>query len=123
MEDSILQLEKTKKMEDFLKENKISKYLRENMSIDYPSILQANAIPIIKSEDNVIIQYTPPAGVKLTCLLPLLSRGIKAKAKASGGKSIEILIVTCASKARCNEMLATIKPILENEKGETLLDI
>jgi hypothetical protein len=83
MEESILQLEKSKRMKDFLKDQKISKYLRMNMNIDFPSVLQYNAIPILNTENSVIIQYTPPAGVKLTVLLPLLNRTIKAKAKSN----------------------------------------
>lgn len=80
MEENILQLEKSQKMDEFLKENHIHKYLRSNVQIDFPSVLQANAIPIVRDENNVIIQYTPPAGIKLTFLLPLLTRAIKAKA-------------------------------------------
>lgn len=95
MEESILQLEKSKRMNEFLKDQKISKFLRKNMNIDFPSVLQYNAIPILKTENNVIIQYTPPAGVTLTVLLPLLNRTIKAKAKSNqepGSKSISKLI-------------------------------
>lgn len=80
MEEQIIQFEKSKRMDDFLKEHKISKYIRQNVGIDFPSVLQFNAIPIIKNEKNVIIHYSPPAGVKLTYLLPMLTRAIKIKA-------------------------------------------
>ena len=33
------------------------------------------------------------------------------------------MIISCASKTRCNEILATIKPLLENENSEMPLDI
>lgn len=81
MEETVLQLEKSQAMTTFMKTNKVSKYLRESIQIDYPSVLQANGIPIIRDEDNVIIQYTSPAGIKLTYLLPLLTREIKLKSK------------------------------------------
>ena len=77
MEEQILQLEKSKRMDKFMKECKISKYLRDSVNIDFPSVLQSNVIPLIKDEDNLIIHYTPPAGVKLTYMLPLLTRAIK----------------------------------------------
>ena len=51
-------------------------------------MLQANGIPIVRDESNVIIQYTPPAGIKLTYMLPLLTRAIKIKAK---GKTLLII--------------------------------
>ncbi len=70
-------------MKDFLKEHKVSKYIRNNVNIDYPTVLQKNVIPVImdKKSGPVIIQYTPPSGIKLTYLFPLLSRAIKDKTK------------------------------------------
>lgn len=84
MEDQPIQLEKSKDMSAFMKENKIIKFLRKNVNIDYASVLQANGIPIIRDESNVIVHYTSPAGIKLTYMLPLLTRAIKIKSK---GKS------------------------------------
>lgn len=98
MEETVLQLEKSTKMSEFLKEHKISKHLRSNINIEFPSVLQANAIPILKEEDSVVLQYTPPAGVKLTYLLPLLTRAIKAKAAGKYtnlSKDIQLLGTTC----------------------------
>ena len=66
MEEQAIQFEKSKQMDDFLKDWKISKYIRKNVSADFPSVLQFNGIPIIKEEKNVIIHYSPPAGIKLT---------------------------------------------------------
>lgn len=81
MEGPIIQLDKSKIMDSFLKEQKVSKYLRKNITIDYPSVLQVNAIPIVKKENNIVIHYTPPAGVKLTYMLPMLTRMIKIKSQ------------------------------------------
>lgn len=81
MEGPIIQLDKSKPMNEFLKEQKISKYLRKNIRIDFPSVLQLNAMPIIKNESNIVIHYTPPAGIKLTYMLPILTRAIKTKSK------------------------------------------
>ena len=83
MEGPIIQLDKSRVMNEFLKEQKISKYLRSNIKIDYPSVLQLNAIPIYKDENNIVIHYTPPAGIKLSYMLPMLSRTVKIKAKGT----------------------------------------
>jgi hypothetical protein len=83
MEGPTIQLDKSKIMNDFLKEQKMSKYLRKNIKIDFPSVLQLNAIPIVKSENNIVIHYTPPSGVKLTYMLPMLTRAVKIKAKGN----------------------------------------
>ena len=83
MEGPIIQLDKSRVMKEFLKEQKISKYLRSNIKIDYPSVLQLNAIPIYKDEKNIVIHYTPPAGIKLSYMLPMLSRTVKIKAKGT----------------------------------------
>ena len=81
MDTPTIQLDKSKVMADFLKEQKVSKYLRKNIHIDFPSVLQLNAMPIVKAENNIVIHYTPPAGVKLTYMLPMLTRAVKVKAK------------------------------------------
>ncbi|CAI2360978.1 unnamed protein product [Moneuplotes crassus] len=119
-----IELEKSEPMKDFLKAHKISKYIRKNVSIDYPTILQKNVIPVITtpSTSSVIIQYTPPAGIKLTYLFPLLTRAIKDKAHEEAGEK-KIMIIACASKTRCNDILSTMRPLLEDEDGETPLDI
>ena len=92
MEENILQLEKSQAMDAFLKEHKISKYIRKNITIDYPSVLQANVIPVIKQENNVIIQYTPPSGIKLTYLLPLLTMAIKRKSKGNPSNFTRLIL-------------------------------
>lgn len=103
-----LQFEKSSSMADFLKEAKVAKGLRKNCQIDYPTVLQKNVIPVLKDKEAgpVIIQYTPPAGIKLTYLLPLLSKSIKEKRKVekSGVAETEVerkvIVISCASKTR-----------------------
>ena len=63
----------------FLKDNKIlnelSKGVMTMKALVYPSVLQKEAIPVLKKKKspNVIIRYSSMSGIKLTVLIPLLN--------------------------------------------------
>ena len=73
-------LDTTQGMQPFLKDQKIitelSKGVMGMKSYVYPSVLQKEAIPVIKAKgksNNVIVRYSSMSGVKLTVLLPLIN--------------------------------------------------
>lgn len=77
-------LDTTTSFQAFLKETKIlnelSKGVMSLKSFVYPSVLQKEAIPVLKkkkSSPNVIIRYSSMSGIKLTVLLPLLNQLIR----------------------------------------------
>jgi hypothetical protein len=68
----------------FLKENKIlnelSKGVMSMKTFVYPSVLQKEAVPVLKKKKkspNVIIRYSSMSGIKLTVLIPLLNQLIR----------------------------------------------
>ncbi len=68
----------------FLKDNKIlnelSKGVMTMKAFVYPSVLQKEAIPVLKKKKkspNVIIRYSSMSGIKLTVLIPLLNQLIR----------------------------------------------
>jgi Lhr-like helicase len=60
--------------------NELNKGVMSLKSYVYPSVLQKEAIPVIKGKgksNNVIIRYSTMSGIKLTVLLPLLNQLIR----------------------------------------------
>ncbi len=67
-------------MQAFLKEakilNELSKGVQAMKHFVYPSVLQKEAIPVLKKRgknENVIVRYSSMSGIKLTVLLPVLN--------------------------------------------------
>jgi hypothetical protein len=71
-------------MQAFLKDakilNELAKGVMSMKTFIYPSVLQKEAIPVLKKKNkspNVIIRYSTMSGIKLTVLLPLLNQVIR----------------------------------------------
>jgi hypothetical protein len=71
----------------------------------YPSILQKQAIPVIKQAQtkNVIVYYQELTGIKLTVMLPILNAQIRQAVQNSALDVSKPLytIVLCHSFIRC----------------------
>ena len=102
-------LDRTDAMAVFLKQLKIVSELNKGVKsmkrYVYPSILQKQAIPAIKSSDskNVIVHYQEFTGVKLTFLLPVVDHLLKTAIAQEVEDSQKPLFVAilCHSYVRC----------------------
>jgi hypothetical protein len=79
-------------MQPFLKEQKILNELAKGVmalkSYVFPSVLQKEAIPVIKAKGkskNVIVRYSSMSGIKLTVLIPIINQLIREVAANSTG--------------------------------------
>ena len=78
-------LDTSNNMQAFLKEHKLLNELAKGVmsmkTFIYPSVLQKEAIPVLKKKNNsnnyVIIRYSTMSGIKLTVLLPLINQLIR----------------------------------------------
>ena len=103
----------------FLKDNKIlselSKGVMSLKSFVYPSVLQKEAIPVLKKKNkspNLIIRYSSMSGIKLTVLIPLLNQLIRDVVSNPDKQEAQYLAILCHSGMRCTEMECFLKDLL-----------
>lgn len=110
-------IDTSKSMASFLKEvkilNELSKGVASLKTFVYPSVLQKEAIPVLKTKKNanVILRYSSMSGVKLTVLLPVLNHLIREVASGAD-EDTHYLGILCHSARRCAEYEAFIKGLL-----------
>jgi len=105
-------------MQPLLKEvkilNELAKGVMSMKSYVFPSVLQKEAIPVIKAKgksNNIIVRYSSMSGVKLTVLLPLLNQLIRDVASNPTGDA-KTVVILCHSAMRCTEMEGFLKDLL-----------
>jgi superfamily II DNA/RNA helicase len=80
----------------------------------FPSVLQKEAIPVIKAKaksNNVIVRYSSMSGIKLTVLLPLINQHVREVASNPTGDP-KALVILCHSSMRCTEIEGFLKEVL-----------
>jgi|AACY02.7.fsa_nt_gi hypothetical protein len=84
----------------------------------YPSILQRQAMPAIKTSQtkNIVINYQELSGIKLTYLLPCLNNMIREAILNSVSEEKDkkpfCMVILCHSFIRCQEMADTISELI-----------
>ena len=111
-------LDNTIGMQPLLKEHKILNELAKGViamkSYVFPSVLQKEAIPVIKAKgksSNVIVRYSSMSGVKLTVLLPLINQMLREVAINPTGEPRAVVILG-HSGMRCTELEGFLKDLL-----------
>jgi len=118
-------------MQAFLKKHKIitelTKGVQSMKHYIYPSVLQREAIPVIKKgapdgqSKNIIIKYQEMSGIKMTVFLPLLNTQIRAAITAtaaaaeddeSTSKQTLFTLVLCHSFMRCGEVAEFVQELV-----------
>jgi len=84
----------------------------------YPSILQRQAMPAIKTSQtkNIVINYQELSGIKLTYLLPCLNNMIREAILNSVSEEKDkkpfCMVILCHSFIRCQEIANTISELI-----------
>jgi len=84
----------------------------------YPSILQRQAMPAIKTSQtkNIVINYQELSGIKLTYLLPCLNNMIREAILNSVSEEKDkkpfCMVILCHSFIRCQEIADTISELI-----------
>lgn len=102
-----ISLDRSTSMQNFLESTKILSQIHKGVSTLkeylYPSVLQKQAIPLLKKSKfrKVLLEYSPMSGSKLTVLVSLLDWQTRQAAK---GEKSQCCVILCSSQARCHEL-------------------
>ena len=95
--------------------NELTKGVMGFKSFVYPSVLQKEAIPVLKKKNksaNVIIRYSSMSGIKLTVLLPLLNQLIRDVVSHPDKEETQCLTILGHSGLRCQEIEGFVKELI-----------
>ena len=118
MDNLVPKTDKSATYAELLKASHITKHLLKSIDVKNPTLLQKAAIPLILENQNCVLQYSSPAGVKLSYLIPLIHKALEGKKVELDQSEFKYLsVIICATKARCEQVNQVLTHLIESLEG------